>query len=110
GTSALGAVDWLCNPDADASAHLVIGRDGSLTQLAGFDHITWHAGESQWDGLVDMNRHAFGIELDNAGRLLKEGDRFFFGTKKQKEYSGDEVIEAVHKNGGSSHGWHTFSA
>ena len=32
GSSAEGSVSWMCNPAAKAAAHLVIGRDGSLTQ------------------------------------------------------------------------------
>ncbi|MGQ0603028.1 MAG: N-acetylmuramoyl-L-alanine amidase [Anaerolineales bacterium] len=109
GSSAQSAVEWLCNPVALASAHLVIGRDGGVTQLADFDRVTWHAGPSQWEGLVDMNRHSIGIELDNAGRLVREGNRWMIWSKT-KEYSGDEVMEAVHKNEGSMRGWHTYTA
>lgn len=109
GITAQAAVEWLCNPVALASAHLVIGRDGSITQLADFDKVTWHAGESQWEGLVDMNRHSIGIELDNAGRLVHEGSRWLIWSKK-KEYSGDEVLEAPHKNNNKIAGWHTYTA
>jgi N-acetylmuramoyl-L-alanine amidase len=37
GSSAEGSVEWLCNPDATASAHIVVGRDGKITQLAPFN-------------------------------------------------------------------------
>ena len=33
GRSARSSVNWLTNRDARASAHLVIGRDGDITQL-----------------------------------------------------------------------------
>ncbi|ETW95662.1 MAG: hypothetical protein ETSY1_29680 [Candidatus Entotheonella factor] len=33
GSSAAGAISWLTNPKAKASAHLVISRSGEITQL-----------------------------------------------------------------------------
>lgn len=39
-----GAVSWLCNPAAQASAHLVIREDGrEATQLVALDEKAWHA-------------------------------------------------------------------
>jgi N-acetylmuramoyl-L-alanine amidase len=67
------SVDWLCNPAARASAHLVIERDGSVTQLAEFDRVTWHAGVSTWDGVKGVNGRSIGIELTNPGRLTPRG-------------------------------------
>ncbi|MFC1492026.1 N-acetylmuramoyl-L-alanine amidase, partial [Nitrospinota bacterium] len=46
GKSAESAIRWLCDPEARASAHLVIGREGRITQLAPFNIKTWHAGKS----------------------------------------------------------------
>lgn len=51
GRSAQESVDWLKSKNAKASAHVVIGRDGSVTQLVPFDRIAWHAGASSWEGL-----------------------------------------------------------
>jgi len=64
------AIRSLINPKRKASAHLVIGRDGSITQLVPFDRVAWHAGASSWDGLKGLNRYSLGIELENAGKLL----------------------------------------
>ena len=55
GSSAEGSVAWMCNPAAKAAAHLVIGRDGSLTQLAAFNRVAWHAGKSVWAGRSGLN-------------------------------------------------------
>lgn len=33
---------------ANASAHLVVRRDGSITQCVPFNVVAWHAGRSQW--------------------------------------------------------------
>jgi N-acetylmuramoyl-L-alanine amidase len=68
------SVDWLCNPRSKASAHLVIERDGTVTQLAAFDRATWHAGPSTWKGCSNCNGFSIGIELVNPGRLLSRGD------------------------------------
>ena len=56
GASAESSVRWLCNPEAKASAHLVIGRDGSITQLVAFDRKAWHAGKSEWRNRVSESR------------------------------------------------------
>ncbi len=95
GRSAASSVEWLCDPRAGASAHLVIGRDGTITQLAPFNVVTWHAGTSHWEGLTGLNSHSIGIEMDNAGRLTKVGTtyRAWF----QSEYGEDVVVQAKHK-------------
>ena len=103
------------------SAHLVISRDGSITQLVPFDKIAWHAGRSAWKGFINLNRYSFGIELDNAGFLTRHsfppvygGDR---GGKEanrwlswfKDEYDDSEVIEAIHKHETKPRGWHIFT-
>jgi len=107
GQSAEGAVSWLTNPASKAAAHLVIGRDGSITQLVPFDTIAWHAGRSAWEDRVGLNRYSLGIELDNAGRLTRHGNRWraWFGS----EYRDSEVIEAVHKHETDPYGWHIYT-
>ena len=107
GRSAESSVNWLTNPDSRASAHVVIGRDGSVTQLVAFDRRAYHAGSSSWLGFDGLNSYSLGIELDNAGRLMRAGEhwRAWFGTR----IDGDDVVEAVHRNETVAAGWHTFS-
>ncbi len=103
------SVHWLCRPEARASAHLVIGRDGTVVQLAPFNRVTWHAGASRWNGIQGLNRHSIGIELDNAGRLTRQGDgkwTSWFG----RTYPDDEVMVATHRHETEEAGWHTFPA
>ena len=106
GKSAQESVDWLASKQAKASAHLVIGRDGSVTQLVPFDRIAWHAGASSWEGLQGMNGYSLGIELDNAGRLTRHGDKWraWFGV----DYNDAEVVQAIHKHETELCGWHDY--
>jgi N-acetylmuramoyl-L-alanine amidase len=111
GRSAESSIGWLTDPAAKASAHLVVGRDGNIVQLVPFDEVAWHAGKSAWqDGsvrLAGMNRYSIGIELDNAGRLVRQGAHWrslHLGTT----YDAAEVIEAVHKHETRKTGWHVY--
>jgi len=46
------------------SAHVLIGRDGGLTQYVSFDQRAWHAGQSCFDGCEGCNDFSIGIELE----------------------------------------------
>ncbi len=107
GSSADSSINWLKDPKAKASAHLVIGRDGTITQMVDFDKMAWHAGKSQWNNLNSLNGHSIGIELDNAGQLIRKNDgwRAWF----RKEYPDNEVIVARHKHLVEESGWHDFT-
>jgi len=107
GKSATSSIDWLTNPEAKASAHLVLGRDGSICQLAPFNVKTWHAGISHWEGLSGLNSSSIGIEMDNAGPLKKVGDKYqaWFGTL----YAEDQVIYAKHKLDDEPRWWHAYT-
>lgn len=108
-TEARGSISWFLNKDAKASAHLIIDRDGSITQFAPFTTITWHAGISEWNGLVGLNKFAIGIELVNGGRVIKSGNNWICPVDKKMVPEGDVVI-ARHKNESSDSGWQTYTA
>jgi N-acetylmuramoyl-L-alanine amidase len=107
GSSAESSIKTLCDKKTRASAHLVIGRDGSVTQLVPFNKIAWHAGKSAYGGRTGYNKYSIGIEIDNAGRLTKSGDQYiaWFG----RVYTEEEVIEAVHRNESEPHYWHRYT-
>ena len=65
--SADAAISYLCDPQAEVSAHYVISKSGQITQLVGEGQRAWHAGAGEWQGLDDMNSRSIGIELDNDG-------------------------------------------
>lgn len=57
--SAEGVVNWLCNPAAQVSAHLVVtGTGRRVWQLVNDQDTAWHAGN--WTG----NQTSIGIECD----------------------------------------------
>lgn len=61
------ARDWLCNPEAEVSAHYVVARDGACWQLVDEAMRAWHAGRGAWQGCEDVNSASVGIELANTG-------------------------------------------
>jgi N-acetylmuramoyl-L-alanine amidase len=106
GGSAASSISWLTNPQARASAHLVIGRRGELTQLVAFNRRAWHAGASSWNGRSGLNGFSIGIELANAGKLKRSSGGWI--TDWGAAIDPDRVLEAEHPHGGPVTGWETF--
>ncbi len=46
------------------SAHLLVRRDGELTQYVRFADRAWHAGRSSYLGRAECNDYSIGIELE----------------------------------------------
>jgi N-acetylmuramoyl-L-alanine amidase len=107
GADAASSIRSLCNPQSKASAHLLVARDGQITQLVPFDTAAWHAGKSSYGGREGYNNYSIGIEIDNAGLLTKTGESYqsWFG----RNYSADQVITAVHRNEKNARYWHVYS-
>jgi N-acetylmuramoyl-L-alanine amidase len=66
-TSAEAAVNTLCNPETQVSAHYLIAEDGQVTALVPEDQRAWHAGAGAWGRVTDVNSRSIGIELANTG-------------------------------------------
>lgn len=66
--TAEAAIERLCDPAAEVSAHYVICKSGEVTQLVSEGLRAWHAGAGEWCGLQDINSRSIGIELDNDGQ------------------------------------------
>ena len=49
------------------SAHYVICKDGTIHHMLNDYLRAWHAGNSKWGSLTDVNSSSIGIELDNNG-------------------------------------------
>ncbi len=50
--------------DLRVSSHVLIARDGALTQYVPFSMRAWHAGSSNWCGREACNDFSIGIELE----------------------------------------------
>jgi N-acetylmuramoyl-L-alanine amidase len=107
GSSAVSSANWLTRADVQASAHVVIGKEGEIYQIVPFTHIAWHAGESSYGGRKSFNNFSIGIELDNPGFLSRAGNEYVapFGTR----YPANEVIEAIHRNEKTPRFWHVYT-
>jgi N-acetylmuramoyl-L-alanine amidase len=102
------AIATMRDPGVKASAHLVVGReDGLVKQIVPFNRIAWHAGESRYGTRTNINRYSIGIEIDNAGRLEKTGNRYkaWFG----RFYEEKDVFAGVHRNESRESYWHAYS-
>ncbi len=108
GGSLDGSVAHFMRRDAQASAHLVVGRDGRVVQMVPFNRAAWHAGRSAWKGLRGLNQHSIGIEMNNAGRLNRGAD----GTYRacfQDVYPAADVVMARHRNEQAEAYWHAYT-
>jgi N-acetylmuramoyl-L-alanine amidase len=111
GSSAAGTISWFRDPKSKVSAHLVISRDGTVTQMVPFNREAWHAGQSRWGSLSGLNRHSIGIELDNAGYLIRSGGKWI-SPLTRRTYPDSEVTVAPHKNdphASPPSGWHAYT-
>lgn len=111
GSSAAGTIAWCCDPASRVSAHLVIARDGSITQMVQFNREAWHAGRSRWGSLSGLNHHSIGIELDNAGQLIRSGGKWV-SPLTRRDYPDSEVTVCTHKHdppGTQPCGWHAYT-
>lgn len=61
------ALERMCDPAAEVSAHYMIDEQGIVTQLVDEGKRAWHAGKSYWRGVTDINSASVGIELVNPG-------------------------------------------
>lgn len=103
---ARGVESYLENPDRSVSAHLLIHRDGSVTQLVPFDIRAFHAGRSRWKDLENLNSHSIGIEMENLGLLAQRDGAWYFGGTLR--VPADSVERLAGSTGGVG-GWHGYT-
>ncbi len=108
GSSAEATLKWIADAQAKASMHVLIDREGSVTQIVPFDYMAWHTGASQWEGLSGLNKYSIGISFSNAGPLtFKEGQwRTIYG----RVIPDNEVKVEIDPSSGEKNGWHAYTA
>ena len=66
--TAATALRTLTSPSSRVSAHYLVERGGNIVQLVDERARAWHAGDSRWGPIDDVNSASIGVELDNDGR------------------------------------------
>jgi N-acetylmuramoyl-L-alanine amidase len=61
------ALERLCDPECQVSAHYFVEEDGTVFSLVPEDRRAWHAGAGYWRGERDINSRSIGVELVNPG-------------------------------------------
>jgi AmpD protein len=73
-----GKLDFSAHPDFESikdlcvSAHLLINRQGQITQFVPFNKRAWHAGVSSFQGRTGCNDFSIGIELEGTDEIAYE--------------------------------------
>ncbi len=65
-----GALERLCDPAAQVSAHYLVFEDGRIVSMVDEKKRAWHAGVASWAGESDINSRSIGIEIVNPGHEL----------------------------------------
>jgi len=109
GSSASSAQSWLSNPQAKASAHFILDRNGQVIQLVPTDKVAWHVGPSEWKtatgNYTQLNRYSIGIEYVNLGGLKKTEGGVFISTTG-RTVAPEDVVSHV-ENGKTTY-YHAF--
>lgn len=108
GSSLTSSVELMTSSNNKVSAHLVIGRSGSVVQMVPFDKVAWHAGRSEWLGRSKLNRYAIGIELDNAGQLQPNGNGQYLSWYGGS-FRDQDVYQGIHRNQQQPTYWHCYT-
>jgi len=105
-TNIVSTANFLQSPKNKVSAHIIIGRAGELFQLVPFNIQAWHAGKSEYMKTKNLNRYSIGIELLNAGKLIRKNNQFF--TYYGKEIPRKLVVSSVGPNNELTF-WHAYT-
>lgn len=60
----------------EVSSHLLIDRQGNITQFVPFDKRAWHAGASNFQGRERCNDFSIGIELEGADHIAFTAEQY----------------------------------
>ena len=63
-------LEYICEKRNKVSAHFLVTKKGDIFYLVNLKKRAWHAGQSYWQGLKDLNSNSIGIEIDNSGHHI----------------------------------------
>ncbi len=108
GGSAKSTIEWLSENDQEyVSAHIVVARNGAITQMVPFNFKAFHAGISEWQGRRDLNAWSIGIEIANWG-FLKERSDGALTSWAGRVVERQDAAYATHKYGAPSGYWEKY--
>jgi len=86
------------------SYHVIIDRNGTITQCVPFNKRARHAGVSNWKGLSGLNDHSIGICLANRGYVSRFSNGSYGWVDTHNTPIGsflteEQVVKAEHFNG-----------
>ena len=61
----------LISQKAKVSSHYLISEKGAVFKLVDENNVAWHAGQSKWKSISNLNNRSIGIELSNKGHFIK---------------------------------------
>ena len=78
------AISYLCKKEKKVSSHYLISQNGVVYSLVDEKFRAWHAGESFWQDITDINSISIGIELDYSpnGKNNKFSLKMIYSLKK----------------------------
>ncbi|MEW6084598.1 MAG: N-acetylmuramoyl-L-alanine amidase [Chloroflexota bacterium] len=98
GTRMESSINHFKDPSSLVSTHLLIGRDGRVVQFLPFNKVAHHSGFSWWEGKSNLNTMSIGIEMDNAGLLIRrkndQGKDTWF--RRNIEFKENQIKRDVH--------------
>jgi len=68
------ALEYMCKKKNKVSAHFLVSKKGEVFYLVDLNKEAWHAGQSYWKGLINLNSSSIGIEIDNSGHHIYNED------------------------------------
>lgn len=92
------SVEWFQSSECETSAHFVVERDGTITQLVSTGKRAYHAGVSNWKGVSGLNSCSVGIEIVNPGKLDEKGHADWGKAAEPKE-----IVKRASPNHGSGY-------
>jgi len=103
-----GIVSWLKSPQAQASAHYVIGtKKDEIKQLVKLKEKAWHVGRSETiineKTVGNLNHNSIGIEICNIGLMQKHenGKIYYEVGRNLKRYKGETKFGRISYPDGS---------
>lgn len=111
GYNAQSAISRFKDRNSQVSAHLVIERDGHVTQMMPFNKKAWHAGPSRLGAVSNLNSHAIGFEFVNIGFLKKTANGLIdaYGGKVDPAKFDDYVIAPNARVGSGEFYWPVYT-